>query len=346
MGCAVSVESLEAAKRDKEINDIIERSKGKFTFPAFEKRSLKNLKYANYDTFYYLSHKPYFSEIMTTTIIATYCIPKEQKKREAKVLLLGAGEAGKTTVLKQMRLLHTRNGEPTFGDTERKQLKRVIADNMIANMLNICDAMEKLSIEYGSEECKPHRTTLAESVQKGEGLTPTIVQVIKSLWKDTGVQICYSRSNEYQLHDSAKYFFDALDRVSPTSFIPTDQDVLQCRIKTTGIQELVFEEENLTLKVIDVGGQRSERRKWVSCFEGVTATIFLAAVSEYDQVLQEDETRVDLLEAKYNDKGNDSIAVYWPDYKGTTIEAAMTYFKTKFVEVNRNENKMVSVDRG
>ena len=58
------------------------------------------------------------------------------------------------------------------------------------------------------------------------------------------------------------------------------------------ILELVFEEENLTLKVIDVGGQRSERRKWVSCFEGVTATIFLAAVSEFDQVLQEDESRV------------------------------------------------------
>ena len=42
----------------------------------------------------------------------------------------------------------------------------------------------------------------------------------------------------------------------------------------------------------DVGGQRSERKKWIHCFEGVTAVIFCAALSGYDTVLAEDEEMV------------------------------------------------------
>jgi len=50
-------------------------------------------------------------------------------------------------------------------------------------------------------------------------------------------------------------------------------------------------------KMFDVGGQRSERKKWIHCFDSVTAVIFLAAISEYDQVLIEDETMNRLKEA-------------------------------------------------
>lgn len=44
--------------------------------------------------------------------------------------------------------------------------------------------------------------------------------------------------------------------------------------------------------MVDVGGQRSERKKWIHCFENVTSIIFLAALSEYDQVLYESENDV------------------------------------------------------
>lgn len=46
------------------------------------------------------------------------------------------------------------------------------------------------------------------------------------------------------------------------------------------------------IRLFDVGGQRSERKKWIHCFEDVTAIIFCVAMSEYDQVLHEDETTV------------------------------------------------------
>ena len=48
----------------------------------------------------------------------------------------------------------------------------------------------------------------------------------------------------------------------------------------------------LIIRMVDVGGQRSERRKWIHCFENVTSIMFLVALSEYDQVLVESANEV------------------------------------------------------
>jgi len=72
--------------------------------------------------------------------------------------------------------------------------------------------------------------------------------------------------------------------------MPSDQDVLRSRVKTTGITETTFQIGELKYRMFDVGGQRSERKKWIHCFENVTAIVFLVAISEYDQMLYEDES--------------------------------------------------------
>ena len=69
--------------------------------------------------------------------------------------------------------------------------------------------------------------------------------------------------------------------------MPTDQDILYTRVPTTGIHEYSFKLDKMILRMIDVGGQKSERRKWINCFETVTSVIFLAAISEYNQNLFE-----------------------------------------------------------
>jgi len=119
-----------------------------------------------------------------------------------------------------------------------------------------------------------------------------VAEAIKLLWADSGVQACFERSREYQLNDSAKYYFDTIDRISTSDYSPSDQDVLRSRVKTTGITETKFQVGDLVYRMFDVGGQRSERKKWIHCFDSVTAIIFLVAISAYDQVLVEDETVV------------------------------------------------------
>src|SRR5258708_32941235 len=87
-------------------------------------------------------------------------------------------------------------------------------------------------------------------------------------------------------------YFNAIDRMSAPGYLPTNQDILRSRVKTTGITETTFRVGELTYKLFDVGGQRSERKKWIHCFENVTALVFLVSLSEYDQMLYEDESVV------------------------------------------------------
>lgn len=90
-------------------------------------------------------------------------------------------------------------------------------------------------------------------------------------------------------------FFESLDRLFVPQYSPTDQDILRSRLKTTGITETVFDLGALTYRMFDVGGQRSERKKWIHCFENVTALLFLVAISGYDQCLVEDKDAVCLI---------------------------------------------------
>ncbi|KAF3848338.1 hypothetical protein F7725_014835 [Dissostichus mawsoni] len=108
----------------------------------------------------------------------------------------------------------------------------------------------------------------------------------QNLWEDEGVKACFERANEYQLIDCAQYFLNRLDPVRRTDYTPTDQDLLRCRVLTSGIIETRFQVDKVNFHMFDVGGQRDERRKWIQCFNDVTAIIFVA-----EQQLQHGDQR-------------------------------------------------------
>jgi guanine nucleotide-binding protein subunit alpha len=140
---------------------------------------------------------------------------------------------------------------------------------------------------------------------EGEVLPRDVVDAVRNLWRDNGVKQAVSRSREFQLNDSAVYYFNSIDRMAAPDYLPTDQDILRSRVKTTGITETTFKVGELTYKLFDVGGQRSERKKWIHCFENVTALVFLVSLSEYDQMLYEDES---------------VVSFYFPGYSPRIIE--------------------------
>jgi len=122
--------------------------------------------------------------------------------------------------------------------------------------------------------------------------------------------------------------------------------------------------------MFDVGGQRNERRKWIHAFDNVKCVIFVAALSEFDQVLYEDDTqnrmeealslfdqvansrwfidtsmilflnKKDLFEAKIAKK---NVSDYFSDYDGSDRDFAATssYFKEKFLAKMKNKDKTV-----
>ncbi len=87
-----------------------------------------------------------------------------------------------------------------------------------------------------------------------------------------------------------KYYCESIDRISAPSYIPEVQNVLRARVRTSGIVEETYIIDKVTFMMYNVGGQRNERKKWIHCFDNVTAVIFVAAINEYDQVLYEDNS--------------------------------------------------------
>ncbi|KAK9741740.1 hypothetical protein RND81_03G125000 [Saponaria officinalis] len=135
-------------------------------------------------------------------------------------------------------------------------------------------------------------------------LTKQLSQQIQQLWNDPAIQATFSRASELQLPDCARYFMENLPRLSDATYVPTKEDVLYARVRTTGVVEIQFspvgenKKSGEVYRLFDVGGQRNERRKWIHLFEGVTAVIFCAAISEYDQMLYEGENKNRMMETK------------------------------------------------
>jgi guanine nucleotide-binding protein G(i) subunit alpha len=288
----------------------------------------------------------------------------ENASKQVKLLLLGAGESGKSTFVKQMKIIH----ENGYTQEECLAYRSVVHNNTIQSLLAIIRAMGQLKIDFAHPDRIRDARHLFTIAGNGDDIliNVEVAAIMKRIWNDRGVQACLRRSREYQLNDSAEYYLNSLDRISLPGYIPSEQDVLRTRVKTTGIVETHFTQRGLHFKLCDIGGQRSERKKWIHCFEGVTAIIFLVALSEYDLSLAEDQevnrmaesmklfnsicnnqwfadTSIILFLNKkdlFADKIQTSpLAICFPEYRGRNMyDEAGSYIRGKFEELNRHRD--------
>ena len=116
--------------------------------------------------------------------------------------MIGAGESGKSTILKQMRLIH----DGGYSPEEKDSFKEIIFSNTVQSMRVILEAMEIMGISLKNEGNQKYVTTIMNLPNQIEGdhLPSEVSVAIKSLWVDQGVLECFNRSREYQLNDSAK----------------------------------------------------------------------------------------------------------------------------------------------
>jgi len=288
---------------------------------------------------------------------------QQQDKAINKLLLLGAGESGKSTLFKQMITIYGKG----FPEPERMSYVPIIANNIVTSMKTLC----RYSLQYGpvSANLTKQRDWVENDLKNDEDLTPEVGAVISALWNDPGIRKTYDKRASYQLTDSADYFFNRLKDVCQENYLPTQQDVLRSRVRTTGIVENEFEIESNKFKMFDVGGQRNERKKWIHCFEKVTAVLFVVAISEYDQMLYEDEhtnrmtEALNLFDEICNSRWFEStsmilflnkrdlfqvklqkvpITVWLPDYDGpNTYDAVVAFLTNLFIDKNKNKKKTV-----
>uniref|UniRef100_A0A3B5QA39 Guanine nucleotide-binding protein subunit alpha n=1 Tax=Xiphophorus maculatus TaxID=8083 RepID=A0A3B5QA39_XIPMA len=288
---------------------------------------------------------------------------KRDSRRELKLLLLGTGESGKSTFIKQMRIIHGAG----YSDEDKRGFIRLVYQNIFTSMQAMIRATENLKIPYKYEQNRANAMLVKEvDIEKINGFDQHYVVAIKSLWADPGIQEAYDRRREYQLSDSTKYYLSDIDRVTAEGYVPTQQDVLRVRVPTTGIIEYPFDLENVIFRMVDVGGQRSERRKWIHCFENVTSIMFLVALillvyfsckncDGFDKALfrtiitypwfQNSSVilflnKKDLLEEKIT---YSHLVDYFPEFDGPQrdAQAAREFILKMFVDLNPDSDKII-----
>ncbi|MBN3300615.1 GNAO protein, partial [Amia calva] len=223
----------------------------------------------------------------------------EYAKREmnvVKILMLGAAESGKSTLVKQMKIIHSHG----FTKQELISFKPAVLDNLLTSMKFVLHGMGVLRINLASNKNKVTGPVVCSQVHahsvlscgrcfdEDQVLFPFIAHALRCLWADQGVREAASRGYEFELNDSALYFFENMARIIAPEYMPTETDVLRVRLRTTGVIETQFKVSHLVFRMYDVGGQRTERRKWISCFEDVRAVLFVVSLSGYDMTLVED----------------------------------------------------------
>ncbi|MGH0146621.1 UNVERIFIED_CONTAM: hypothetical protein FKN15_041232 [Acipenser sinensis] len=115
---------------------------------------------------------------------------------------VGTGESGKSTFIKQMRIIHGSG----YTDEDKKGFIKLVYQNIFTAMQSLVWAMDNLRIQYKDEQNKENADLIKDiEVDKVSTLEKNQSEAIKSLWKDPGIQECYDRRREYQLSDSAKY---------------------------------------------------------------------------------------------------------------------------------------------
>ncbi|KAJ3575006.1 hypothetical protein NP233_g1371 [Leucocoprinus birnbaumii] len=285
-------------------------------------------------------------------------------KAGLKILLLGASDTGKSTVLKQMKLIY----EGGYMQEEREGYKEIIFTNAVSSMRATLEAMVDLGLQVAPQNSRRKDVILSAPLHV-ESLSLTVIGAIENLWRDAAVRNAVQQSSEFQLGDSAAYFFENINRLGSYSYLPTDQDILRSMFRTTGVTEATFSAGQLTYNIYDFGGLRLQRKKWIHRFENADVVIFLVSLSEYDQVLQEraDVNRIQesltLFDSICNSRWftNTSIILflnkfdvfeeklprsrledYFPGYTGgNNVDAACDYILQRFLSLNQTTTKRI-----
>jgi GTPase SAR1 family protein len=175
-----------------------------------------------------------------------------------KLLLLGAGESGKSTLFKQMIQIYGAG----FPDQERLNYKNIIHGNIISSIKVLASQSQNGDYTANPAEFKDLKDHIINDVKNDELIENKLASMITQLWTTQSIQQAYIHRAKFQLNDSTAYFFERLTEISAMNYIPSQQDVLRSRVKTTGVIENDFLIDGSNFKMVDVGGQRNERKKW------------------------------------------------------------------------------------
>eukprot|EP01084_Bolivina_argentea_P035104 65115_1 len=296
---------------------------------------------------------------------------KEKERLEQsydKLLFLGPGSSGKSTIFKQLQWLHG-DGLQGYNESDIHALIKRIHIQIISQMR---DAIEHYLFEHVKNE--PLTTAIATVRDSSDQtLTHELAESITYIWQnDERLKPIFRQNHSKKvLDETTECFWNDIDRIKAVDYIPTKADIMNIRNRTTGIIQKKFKICDRNFHIFDVGGQKSERKKWITCFHDVRAVVFVVGLSSYNEFMFENDHKNYMVDAMelfdktihhkmfvdtpiilflnkndlFMNRMNRITITDCPafdDYASDPqdYEQVTAYIKTKFEDLNRNSRKI------
>ncbi|ETS78455.1 hypothetical protein PFICI_10517 [Pestalotiopsis fici W106-1] len=210
------------------------------------------------------------------------------RPRAMKLLLLGDSESGKSTILRAI-LMHLNKFDVYSRSLE---LREVIWCNIVASTRAVLEAMKSSEIFFDDAVLQGHAASIFMQSDGYRTLPDSrLSQAIQFLWSNAEFRRAYERiATCYRSLDNAEYFAKNAERIISPDYQPTEQDAIYSMTKTTGIERLEFKFSGFSWELFDLGGARSERKKWIHAYELTDTIIFTIDVTCYSKTAKDDKT--------------------------------------------------------
>jgi len=260
---------------------------------------------------------------------------------------------------KQMQILYG-NG---FDENENDNYIRILRGNFINGIKELIQGAETLGREIGEANKKNVEFIKEFSYVEGP-IADDVIEKVKEIWTDETIK------GLWEMRDglanltvvNLDYIIQNIERLCANGAEASNDDIVRCRQRTTGLSEILFPYSKHYFHIFDVGGQKTERRKWdvLSTTQKPTAILFFSSLTDFDVPLLTEEgnrTRMDesievweellnkeelqnatiILFLNKSDLFEDKIARVnmsetFSDYAGEhSFEEATEYMKKKFI---------------
>jgi GTPase SAR1 family protein len=204
------------------------------------------------------------------------------------LLLCGAGESGKTTFTRQLKLKFLQNG---ISEADRQSFVGTMRGNLVESLQELLKWAETHDVDISPDVGEYAHLVCGANAFNCE-FNSEMWDALQQLWEDPGVQTAFEHKDETVIPDHMDYFFGKLDDLREDDYVPTDEDILRARIRSIGIDSVTFSLDGAFIRIYDVGGQKSERGKWARVQEEIGGIIFCVSFADFDKPMFEELPKI------------------------------------------------------
>lgn len=200
-----------------------------------------------------------------------------------KILLLGAGSSGKSTFVRQLQQHYNNKSAEIGANAIRNTLWRGIRE--------IPDIMQKKVVAISEELTAAISKIVDENdVDLIAAAAPEFQFLAQSSEFNNFIA---QHSDDFQGVPGGafllSYLLENAERILSSDYEPSKEDLVRNRAHTSGITETRISFSGNEFSIIDVGGRRNERKKWIHCFDGVSLIVFFCPMDDHSKKLAEDD---------------------------------------------------------